>query len=161
MVTFEEIGGEDALWDTSSNFVTEEDHGDGRWMKYMTTVLKHEGKFYEVDWQRGLTEYQEDYYPDNNEELKEVFAQDIVTVTPTRVYVEELLEDEPVLLESTIESLEKLVSLSAVEEEIEVLKNIDSGAIIAALEGLEVLRVDQKFDAYVQSVIKFFEEFAD
>ena len=53
----------------------------GRWMEYVTTIIENPetGKLYEVDWERGLTEMQENEFPwsywdgkDSLVELKEV-----------------------------------------------------------------------------------------
>lgn len=46
------------IWN-SSEYIS---HGSGRWMKHMTALFEHEGFFYGLDWDRGLTECQEDEY---------------------------------------------------------------------------------------------------
>lgn len=44
--------------------VDEISNGHGRWTEYMTTVFElcDNGKFYALDWDRGLTEYQENNF---------------------------------------------------------------------------------------------------
>lgn len=58
-----------------NGFVTvdEREHGQGRWTTYVQTVTRGpSGKHYSWSWERGLTEYQEDYRS----------SEDVVEVTP-------------------------------------------------------------------------------
>ena len=49
--------------DEDFQVIDEESHGSGRWMEYMTTYLKGpSGQHYAIDWNSGLTEYQENSY---------------------------------------------------------------------------------------------------
>lgn len=34
----------------------------GRWTRHMTTILKSGDKFYAIEWEQGLTEYQENEF---------------------------------------------------------------------------------------------------
>lgn len=43
--------------------------GDSRWSRYMTTILKIEDRYFRVNWDEGLTEYQEDSFFDQFEEV--------------------------------------------------------------------------------------------
>lgn len=42
--------------------VDEVSDGPGRWEEYVTTVIKVCGHLFAIDWERGLTESQEDYF---------------------------------------------------------------------------------------------------
>ena len=49
------------LWTRKT--VDEIEHGSGRWTENITTVLELKpDELWAIDWERGLTEYQEDYY---------------------------------------------------------------------------------------------------
>ena len=52
------------IGDCENITIKEEEGGDhGRWSEYVTVVLETiEGEYYEVWYERGLTEYQENYY---------------------------------------------------------------------------------------------------
>ena len=39
-------------------------NGSGRWTEYVTSILKFGDRYFAIEWQRGLTENQEDYYDD-------------------------------------------------------------------------------------------------
>lgn len=44
-------------------FAIEEIEGeDHRWTRSMTTIINYFDSYYAIDWQKGLTEYQEDYF---------------------------------------------------------------------------------------------------
>ena len=36
---------------------------DNRWTRNMTTIIQVDDEYFSIDWERGLTEMQEDYYP--------------------------------------------------------------------------------------------------
>jgi hypothetical protein len=51
--------------DDDFEIIDEESNGSGRWSEYMTTYLKGpSGQHYAIDWNSGLTEYQENSYDD-------------------------------------------------------------------------------------------------
>lgn len=52
----------------------EEAGDDGRWTRFMYTVSKLGDRYFEINWQRGLTEMQEDYF---DEYPAEVVIKDI------------------------------------------------------------------------------------
>lgn len=44
-----------------------EDNGSGRWSTHMSTIIElPSGRLYSIDWESGLTEYQENEYPWNS-----------------------------------------------------------------------------------------------
>lgn len=57
-----------------------------RWTQNMTTILEVAGKYYALDWENGLTEYQEPFFYN---QPYEVISRPIVTVTTKWVPVEE------------------------------------------------------------------------
>lgn len=61
--------------------IYEEEGDSGRWSTFMITVVDVNGKFYAINWQRGLTEYQENIY-DNQPYECEIIKKE-VTVTKT------------------------------------------------------------------------------
>jgi hypothetical protein len=51
--------------DDEFEYVNEYSNGSGRWFEYMTTILRDpNGQYYAIDWNQGLTEYQENEYED-------------------------------------------------------------------------------------------------
>ena len=54
------------------DFITGENN---RWTRSVTTIFKYKGKLYALDWEQGLTEYQDNefyYQPYEVEEYKEL-----------------------------------------------------------------------------------------
>lgn len=48
-----------------SDFEVDTIEGDhGRWTQYMYSVIELCGHYFGINWERGLTEYQENYYPE-------------------------------------------------------------------------------------------------
>lgn len=43
-----------------------------RWTEHMTTIFRYENKLYALEWERGLTEYQENEFYNQPYEVKEV-----------------------------------------------------------------------------------------
>lgn len=51
----------------------DEIEGDiGRWDQAITTIIKLNDEFWAIDWQRGLTEYQENYFGDQPRQVRPV-----------------------------------------------------------------------------------------
>ena len=48
------------------------DGEDSRWTRHMTTIFKYEDKLYALEWEQGLTEYQENEFYNQPYEVKEV-----------------------------------------------------------------------------------------
>lgn len=53
----------------------------GRWTKMMYTVVQLCGRFFEIVWQKGLTEYQENEYNDQPYEVHKHTYEQVITVT--------------------------------------------------------------------------------
>lgn len=167
MVTFEEIGGSDVLdvWGGSgSRVVKESQKSEGRWSAYMKSIVEHQGKFYEVDWERGLTENQEDYYPDEDQELVEVFPKEKVfcyreTEYLTKAELEQASDTGKILQESRVASLDARGLGPALEKELASLKKVSTGNVLEALSAVEVLREVPGFSARAALVKEFFEKF--
>ena len=70
---------ESLRWDYPE--VYEEEHGSGRWTTFMTTVVEVNGKNYAINWQSGLTEYQENIYDEQPYEYE--LVEEEVTITKT------------------------------------------------------------------------------
>jgi len=49
-----------------------------RWVTSMVTIAEVDGKFYSLNWDRGLTESQEDYYPEQEADEVEQIEETIV-----------------------------------------------------------------------------------
>lgn len=73
---------ESLCWDYPE--VYEEEHDSGRWTTFMTTVVDVNGKNYAINWQRGLTEYQENIYDEQPYECE--LVEEEVTITKTTIY---------------------------------------------------------------------------
>lgn len=154
MVTFEEIGGEDALW---RDAVKEIRHGSGRWTEYVETIVKTGEKYYSVNWERGLTESQEDLYPEDDEEVIEVFPEKVLRVEIEQQYRENPAKDTPIITAKAIESLRALGLGDSVEAEMSQLREIapEAGKIAEVLKKITVLREDPTFGAYILATEKF------
>lgn len=50
----------DAIWDFYQ--VEEIEHGHRRWTADMTTIVQVADRYFKINWERGLTEYQENCY---------------------------------------------------------------------------------------------------
>jgi len=62
------------------NMVDENEGDTDRWSQFMETVFSFKGRYYALDWQRGLTEMQENYYDSQvAAEVKEVKKTIVVT----------------------------------------------------------------------------------
>lgn len=57
----------DAIWDFHQ--VEEIEHGHRRWTESMTTIVQVADRFFKIDWERGLTECQDDEYWDQPVEV--------------------------------------------------------------------------------------------
>lgn len=49
-------------WGEVGEYITEEEGDSSRWTKYMSTIFKIGDQMYCIDWEQGLTEYQENEY---------------------------------------------------------------------------------------------------
>jgi hypothetical protein len=59
--------------------VCEEEGSEGRWTRSMSTVFEVKGRFFIIDWERGLTERQEnEFYEQPYEVVKECHEKTIV-----------------------------------------------------------------------------------
>ena len=45
------------------------DGENGRWQKYMETIIEVDGRYFQINWSQGLTEYQENSYPNQPYEV--------------------------------------------------------------------------------------------
>lgn len=63
--------------------ISEEDIEQGRWTMSTYTVCKLADRYFGIDWQRGLTEYQDDSFPYPPKEVKKHTYEKTVTVTVT------------------------------------------------------------------------------
>lgn len=61
--------------------ISEEDIEQGRWTMSTYTVCKLADRYFGIDWQRGLTEYQDDSFPYPPKEVKKHTYEKTVTVT--------------------------------------------------------------------------------
>lgn len=86
-----------------STQIAEEGHGARRWSEAMTTIVQAEdGKLYRINWDRGLTEAQEDEFQDG--EVPEVFPVDSLKVRSSFRYLtaEEQKVNWPTLAEQIV-----------------------------------------------------------
>lgn len=75
---------QDLLWESEQ--IEEDEHGSGRWTAYVSTVVRaKDGKFYRINWERGLTENQENIFEDG--EVEEVFPADRLIVSKSTQYL--------------------------------------------------------------------------
>lgn len=50
-------------WEMIDNYSIYSDEGeDGRWTRFMYNLIKLGDRYFEINWQKGLTEMQEDYW---------------------------------------------------------------------------------------------------
>ena len=60
--------------------IHEEIDDRGRWEDYMFTVVEVEGRYFGINWNRGLTEQQEDSFMDQPYEVKKKTITKTITV---------------------------------------------------------------------------------
>lgn len=70
---------EQLCWDYPC--VYQEEGDSGRWTTFITTVVEVNGKNYAINWQRGLTEYQENIF--DNQPYECEITKEEVTITKT------------------------------------------------------------------------------
>ena len=72
------------VWNNEVDRVEGENRG---WTRTNTSIVKaDDGKFYEVDWEEGLTECQDDeYYAGWYDEVEQVTYQKTITVTDWKI----------------------------------------------------------------------------
>lgn len=158
-VTFGDIGGGDAVYGAN---VVEEIEGDtGRWMRMMTSIVEHEGRFFAVEWQSGLTEIQENELPPNDEVLVEVFPKTVLSVRKEIEWTESQDETEPapILGSSDLDAFKVLGLSSEVEHELERLHDVDTSVLRKAIADSVVLAEDDGFDSFRKATLRFLEEF--
>jgi len=64
------------------DFSIEDEEGDeGRWTRSITSILKMCGRYFELNWMRGLTEYQENEFYDQPYEVEKITYEKTFTVT--------------------------------------------------------------------------------
>lgn len=69
-----------------SKLIEEEGHGERRWSEYMSSVvLADDGKYYRINWDRGLTENQEHTFESG--EVEEVFPVNSLRVQSETLYL--------------------------------------------------------------------------
>jgi hypothetical protein len=74
---------------------SEEEGESSRWEQSMTTILKINDRYFAIDWERGLTEMQENYYDSQ-------IAKEVIPVTKT-ITVTEWKEKNPPVKDSSVE----------------------------------------------------------
>jgi hypothetical protein len=71
--------------DELSEFVgwsSENTEGDsGRWEQYIESIVEYNGRYFSICWERGLTEYQENYYNSQPIEVTKFETTETITVT--------------------------------------------------------------------------------
>lgn len=158
-VTFGDIGGGDAVYGAN---VVEVIEGDtGRWMRMMTSIVEHEGRFFAVEWQRGLTEMQENEFPPNDEVLVEVFPKTVLSVRKEIEWKDSQDEAEPapILGSSDLDAFKVLGLSSEVEHELARLHDVDTSVLRKAIADSVVLAEDDGFDSFRKATLRFLEEF--
>ena len=156
MTTFSEIK-KYQLYSPISEEVIEE----GRWNKSKVSIIEHEGKFYAVKWYEGLTEYQEDEYPEDDEEIPEVFKFEKFHAIKETVYLEENKAPVVEVISKSAMKNFKLLGLdTTVKSELDTLKNYSTAGaeILEALNNVEVLMQDETFKANAEVVKRFIEK---
>lgn len=142
--------------------VYEEDNGSGRWSESVTSVFRaDDGKLYEANWERGLTEMQDNEFYDAT--LDEVFPVSKVSAKIKTIYSKVVDEDTQFAIDteslnaSTIVSGDAEAGLAAIksfntEEVLEFLKNA-STAILPKNE-TAFLEASRQFFTAIQKIQK-------
>lgn len=158
-VTFGDVGGRDSVY--GANVVEETEGNTGRWTRMMTSVVEHEGRFFAVEWQSGLTEMQEDEFPSDEDVLVEVFPKTVLSVRKEIVWKESQEETEPapILGPPDLDAFKVLGLSSEVEHELERLHDVDTSVLRKAIADSVVLAEDDGFDSFQKATLRFLEEF--
>ena len=61
---------EDELSELCHEYGDNEQDGSGRWTAYITSIIQVEDKFFQINWEQGLTEYQEDSFGNQPQEVE-------------------------------------------------------------------------------------------
>ena len=56
---------------------------NGRWTRPVTSIIEFGGRYFQIDWDEGLTEYQPNEFYDQPFEVKKESHEEIITVTIT------------------------------------------------------------------------------
>lgn len=120
--------------------VSTEGHGGRRWSESMTTVVRaDDGKFYRINWERGLTENQDDDFESGD--VPEVFSIDSVSVERERLYLTaaEQLVQRPTLAQRVLAEQESYAIVTGKELSAPVTDEIHELALKlrSALPGLD------------------------
>lgn len=135
------------------------EHDSSRWTAYMSSIIKCEddGKFYELFWDRGLTEEQENEFE----------AQEAEEVVPRDVYHEPHYTKEylpldyraPAPYKFELEDLKGSPIVepgSSIAEALEAIENFDTREILDFLDFIQVAMVKPEDRAYFASAVAFF-----
>ena len=84
-------------WEMIDNYsIISEEGEDGRWTRSMYNFIKLEDRYFELSWQKGLTEMQEDYF-DYPEEV-EFHGYEEVVIKKKCPIIKRKYDDELVIL---------------------------------------------------------------
>lgn len=143
----------------STNVYEEEDGYQGRWTQHKSTVVGHEGKFYRVFWESGLTEYQENVFDEG--ECDEVFPVRSTRVSPSLEYLteEEQAERESnTLVSRFLADAPSLKVATGVDASEVARENSEAVAeALALLERLSVLNDSDVVSAHAEAAREYFE----
>ncbi len=92
--TFDEWERQMMAWGEVGTEVDNIENDSGRWTTHMTTVFEIGGRYFAIDWDRGLTEYQENEYWNQPVEVTKRQYEKTIVVTEW-VPIEEKNDERP------------------------------------------------------------------
>lgn len=151
-VTFGDVGGEDVVWDAIDEATVDE----GRWNDTMVSVLKHEGKFYEVVWSKARTESGEHEFPLESEVLPEVFQHSVISVDEQTIWTtEDEAPDEQAIV---TQDITKGFNVLGLNEQVEAEKEAIKSGLTAPTDAPTLMQ-DSRYRAFAHAYEKFKKEF--
>ena len=126
----------------------------GRWTSYYEYIYQVDGKYYSVAFTKGLTELQEDYLPDSEEEATEVWPYKTVSTSYAVSYLSELPEYTPSI---TTASLEDYNSIAI--NPVDFSTDLPIDEIIEYLEKISPAFMND--EGYPQAALKLFKDIKD
>lgn len=138
--------------------VSTESHDNGRWVEYMTTVFQDEhGDYYSVNWNRGLTELQED---DFYEQPVQVHPITKISALKETAYHENPNANLSLTIGADNIKASRLIVENA-DKAIQTLKEYDTEKVVAFLDDIEPIMLSYLDDAFLSASRDLFKALTD
>lgn len=138
--------------------ITTESHGNGKWVEYVTTVFQDEhGDYYSVDWNRGLTELQEDEFYEQPVQVHPVTK---IRASKETAYHENPNANLSFSIDADNIEASRLIVENA-DKAIETLKEYDTEKVVDFLNQIEPIMLPYLDDAFLSASRDLFKALTD